>query len=107
MINQLNGVLSADQLAKLEQSLGGQGGGFGGPGGPAGGAGAAVGSGGQGGPGGRGGAAPGMRPGRIWVLENGTPKSVRVFVGLADSQYTEVVSQDLKAGDEVIVRLAR
>jgi HlyD family secretion protein len=103
MINQLNGVLSADQLAKVEQSLGGQGGGFGGPGG----AGAAVGSGGQGGPGGRGGAVPGMRPGRIWVLQNGTPKSVRVLVGLADSQYTEVVSSDLKVGDEVIVRLAR
>jgi HlyD family secretion protein len=48
-----------------------------------------------------------MQPGRVWVLEKGAPKRVRVLVGLSDAQYTEVRSQELAAGDEVIVRLAR
>jgi threonine/homoserine/homoserine lactone efflux protein len=43
----------------------------------------------------------------VGVLENGQPKAVRVLVGLSDGQNTEVLSQDLEAGDEVIVRLAR
>jgi hypothetical protein len=88
LTNQLSGVLTPDQLAKFEQSFGG---GFGG-GGPG---------------GGRDPATAGMRPGQVWVLENGEPKAVRVLVGLSDSQYTEVVAQELEAGDEVIVRLAR
>jgi hypothetical protein len=48
-----------------------------------------------------------MVPGQVWVLENGTPKRVRVLAGLSDAQYTEVRSPELAAGDEVIVRLAR
>ena len=94
MTNQLTGVLSPEQMAAFEQSLGGGGGGFGG--GPGGGPG-----------GGRDPEAAGMRPGQVWVLENGTPKSVRVLVGLSDGQFTEVRSDALKEGDEVIVRLAR
>jgi ferredoxin-NADP reductase len=35
------------------------------------------------------------------------PKSVRVLVGLSDGQFTEVRSDALKEGDEVIVRQAR
>jgi HlyD family secretion protein len=48
-----------------------------------------------------------MRPGQVWVLENGQPKAVRVLVGLSDGQFTEVRSQELEEGNEVIVRLAR
>jgi len=102
MTNQLAGVLSPEQLARFEQS-------FGPPGGAPGAAGLA-GSPGGGGfpPGGAGGpAATGMVPGQVWVLENGTPKRVRVLAGLSDAQYTEVRSPELAAGDEVIVRLAR
>ncbi len=91
MTNQLTGVLTPDQLAKLEQSLGG---GFGGGGGRAPG-------------GGRDPATAGMRPGQVWVLRGGEPTAVRLLVGLADSQFSEVASQELQEGDEVIVRLAR
>jgi HlyD family secretion protein len=87
MTNQLAGVLTPDQLARFEQS-------FAGPGG-------------QGGGGPRDPATAGMRRGQVWVLDNGQPRAVRVLVGLSDGQYTEVVSDDLKEGDEVIVRLAR
>jgi hypothetical protein len=103
MTNQLAGVLSPEQLARFEQA-------FGPPGGAPGAAGLA-GSPGAGGfpPGGAaaGPATTGMVPGRVWVLENGTPKPVRVLAGLSDAQYTEVRSSELAAGDEVIVRLAR
>jgi HlyD family secretion protein len=95
MTNQLTGVLSADQLARFEQS-------FGVPDG----AGAGAGGGFGGGPGGDPSAA-GMRPGQVWVLEAGKPKSVRVLVGLSDSQFTEVRSQELAEGDLVILRVAR
>jgi HlyD family secretion protein len=87
--NQLSGVLSAEQLAAFETSLGG-----GRPGGAP-------------DAGGRDPEAAGMRPGQVWVLENGQPKAVRVLVGLSDGQFTEVRSQELEEGDEVIVRLAR
>ena len=40
---------------------------------------------------------------RIWVLENGkTLKPVSVRVGLNDSRYVEVVSDELKEGDDVV-----
>jgi HlyD family secretion protein len=105
MTNRLSGVLTPEQLARFEQSFGppgggGEAGGF--PGGPPG-AGARF-------PGGQSGDGPpgsGMRPGQVWVLENGTPRAVRVLVGLSDAQYTEVRSPDLADGDAVIVRLAR
>jgi HlyD family secretion protein len=84
MTNQLAGVLTPDQLSRFEQSFGPPGGGAG-----------------------RDPATAGMRPGQVWVLQNGEPRAVRVLVGLSDGQNTEVVSQDLKEGDDVIVRLAR
>ncbi len=87
LTNQLSGVLTPEQLTQLEQSLGGGRGGFGGAG--------------------RDPALAGMRPGRLWVLDNDEPRSVRVLVGLADSQYSEVVSDELSEGDPVIVRVAR
>jgi len=44
--------------------------------------------------------------GRIWVVgEDGKPKAVQVRLGLTDGSATEVVTGDLKEGDEVIVGL--
>jgi HlyD family secretion protein len=91
--NQLAGTLTPEQLTLFSQSFGGGGGGF--PGG----------AGGFGG-GGREAMAD-MTPGRLWVLDGGEPRAVRVMSGLSDSQYTEIVAQELGVGDEIIVRLAR
>lgn len=39
----------------------------------------------------------------IYVLENGAPKAVTVRVGVSDGTFTQIVSGDLKANDEVII----
>ncbi|HUI45743.1 MAG TPA: efflux RND transporter periplasmic adaptor subunit [Nitrospirota bacterium] len=39
----------------------------------------------------------------IWVLENGKPKRVSITPGISDGTYTEIVSGDLKEGQQVIV----
>jgi HlyD family secretion protein len=39
----------------------------------------------------------------VWVLENGKPKRVAITPGISDGTYTEVVSGDLKEGQQVIV----
>jgi HlyD family secretion protein len=39
----------------------------------------------------------------IHVLENGTPKPVKVMTGVSDGKLTEIVSGELREGDEVIV----
>lgn len=41
--------------------------------------------------------------GTVWVLRQGTPVAVQVTTGATDGRNTEVRSQQLKAGDEVIV----
>ena len=53
----------------------------------------------------RGGAASG---GRVWVPDpaSGRPKAVPVRLGLTDGTYTELVSGDLKEGDEIIIGTA-
>jgi len=86
MSNQLSSVLSPEQLASFEAALGG---------------------GGRGGFGGRDPATANMSRGQVWVLDNDEPRQVRVMVGISDSQFAEVVSQDLNEGDEVIVRVTR
>jgi HlyD family secretion protein len=44
--------------------------------------------------------------GRIWIAgEDGKPKAVTVRLGLTDGSMTEIVSGDLKEGEEVIVGL--
>lgn len=107
MTNRLSGVLTREQLTRFEQSFGPPGGPGGFPGAPGGPAGAPPGAP-PGGAGANGDGPPvGMRPGQIWVLDDGEPRQVRVLVGLSDAQYTEVRSQELKDGDAVIVRLAR
>jgi HlyD family secretion protein len=39
----------------------------------------------------------------IWVLENGKPKRVAIVPGISDGIYTEIVSGDLKEGQDVII----
>jgi HlyD family secretion protein len=54
--------------------------------------------------GGGAGAAPTNKKGPVvWVLENGKPKRVSVTPGVSDGNYTEIVSGDLKEGQQIIV----
>lgn len=39
----------------------------------------------------------------VWVLEKGAPKRVAITPGISDGNYTEVVSGELKEGQEIIV----
>ncbi|MGE5894142.1 MAG: efflux RND transporter periplasmic adaptor subunit [bacterium] len=39
----------------------------------------------------------------VWVLENGKPQRVSVTAGISDGNYTELLSDDLKEGQELIV----
>jgi HlyD family secretion protein len=39
----------------------------------------------------------------VWVLEDGKPKRVAITPGISDGTYTEIVSGDLKEGQQVIV----
>jgi HlyD family secretion protein len=51
-------------------------------------------------PGPRGAPAP---EGKVWVLEDGTPKPVTVTLGLKDGNFVEVAAGDLREGQEVLV----
>ena len=42
----------------------------------------------------------------VWVLEGRKPKRVAVTAGISDGQFTEIVSGDLKEGQDVIVEAA-
>jgi HlyD family secretion protein len=80
------------------------GGGTGGAAGAAGGAGAAgAGQGGAGGGRRRAGGASGGGPGTLWTLNAKKLKPIRVRVGLSDGQRTQVTSDSIKAGMQVIV----
>ena len=39
----------------------------------------------------------------IHVMDKGVPKPVKVRVGVSDGKFTQIVSGDLKAGDEVVI----
>lgn len=39
----------------------------------------------------------------VWIVENDTPKRNRAETGISDGNYTEVISGDLKEGQELIV----
>ena len=54
------------------------------------------------------GAGPGEKKGpAIWILENGKPKRVPITPGISDGNYTEIVSGDLKEGQQTIVESLR
>jgi HlyD family secretion protein len=42
----------------------------------------------------------------VWVLENNTPKRIAVRTGISDGMHSELLSDDLKEGQEVIVESA-
>ncbi len=67
-------------------------------------AGGGAGSGAGAGAGAKTGAGGGEKKGpSLWVLEQGTPKRVSITPGISDGNYTEIVSGDLKEGQQVIV----
>ena len=39
----------------------------------------------------------------VWILENNKPKRIKVVTGMSDGNFTELVSGDIKEGQEVIV----
>lgn len=39
----------------------------------------------------------------VWIIENGKPKRIGVTAGISDGNYTELISGDLKEGEELIV----
>ena len=43
--------------------------------------------------------------GVVWILKNKTPEPVMVKLGINNDEYTEVISNDIKAGTEVITGL--
>jgi HlyD family secretion protein len=42
----------------------------------------------------------------VWVLENRKPKRISVALGISDGNYTEILTGDVKEGDEIIVEAA-
>ncbi len=51
--------------------------------------------------------APERKGPAVWVLENGKPKRVIVTPGISDGLYSEIVSGDLKEGQQLIVELVK
>jgi len=49
------------------------------------------------------GKAPRYKDKGIWLLKNGQPKRVAVKVGISDDENSEIISDIIKAGDEVIL----
>ena len=82
--NELSLILTEEQLAAYEASVGGGRGGNGG---------------------GRGGNTDGLTgTGEVWILQDGEPVLIRVRTGLADTQFTEIQADNLGDGDEIITR---
>ncbi|HWR58938.1 MAG TPA: efflux RND transporter periplasmic adaptor subunit [Thermodesulfovibrionales bacterium] len=54
----------------------------------------------------RGKEAPVQKGPGVWVLENRKPKRISVALGISDGNYTEILTGDVKEGDEVIVEAA-
>jgi HlyD family secretion protein len=43
-----------------------------------------------------------MKGTKVWILEKGEPKPVKVTIGLCDGNYTEISAGELKEGQEII-----
>lgn len=46
---------------------------------------------------------PGQKGAGVWIIENGKPKRISVSTGVSDGSYTELISGEIKEGQEVIV----
>jgi HlyD family secretion protein len=53
------------------------------------------------------GAAPAGRPPQVFALRDGRPAAVTIVPGLSDDNFTEIVSGDLRPGDQVIISESR
>jgi HlyD family secretion protein len=42
--------------------------------------------------------------GRVWIISNGVPEQIPVKLGLSDGRRTEIITDKLKEGDEIIIR---
>lgn len=47
--------------------------------------------------------APDQKGRGVWVLENNKPKRINLTLGVSDGNYTEILSGDLKEGNDVVV----
>lgn len=47
------------------------------------------------------------RRGRVWVMDDGKPKAVNVFIGVGDGKFTEFVRGGLTEGQQVLVGIDR
>jgi len=50
---------------------------------------------------------PGQKGAGVWLIENGKPKRISVSTGVSDGGYTELISGEIKEGQEVIVELLK
>ena len=46
---------------------------------------------------------PGQKGAGVWIIEGGKPKRISVSTGVSDGSYTELISGEIKEGQEVIV----
>lgn len=46
---------------------------------------------------------PGQKGAGVWIIENGKPKRIPVSTGVSDGSYTELISGEIKEGQEVVV----
>ena len=46
---------------------------------------------------------PGQKGSGVWIVEGGKPKRISVSTGVSDGSYTELISGEIKEGQEVIV----
>ena len=46
---------------------------------------------------------PGQKGASVWIIENGKPKRISISTGVSDGSYTELISGEIKEGQEVIV----
>ncbi len=53
------------------------------------------------------GGAGGKKGPTVWVLENEKPKRAAITLGISDGSYTEIISGDLKEGQQTIVEALR
>jgi len=46
---------------------------------------------------------PGQKGSGVWIVEGGKPKRISVSTGVSDGSYTELISGEIKEGQEVVV----
>ena len=39
----------------------------------------------------------------VWVLDNGIPKEIPVEIGISDGNFTQIISDSIQAGMQIII----